>query len=228
MSSSSETLPFALWRRVQTCSLFGFYELVLTTPGSFPSLFYNMFRVAQNALIFGANLCTTASLHPRCGRSAGRKAHTPEVRGGARAVKPQTWARADDSNTRQQRGRCDDAVALSARAHRCCRTKQNKRNRNRTDGSHEDAQCMDRNRTRQVPSRARVVRSRLETHRNARQVEDGGANQVARAKIFPKDAQVKEFDDWTSRRRNDVVRCKLRPERVRIHACSRTGTLRTH
>jgi len=105
-------------------------------------------------------------------------------------------------------------VALGAGARRRRRTKNRERERSRAGESHhgaraadafketaktvranEDARAVDEDRTRQVFTRARVVRSRLETDRNTRRDEDGGANQIARAKAFPQVGEgVKEID----------------------------------
>ena len=116
---------------------------------------------------------------------------------------------------RSSRGRRRRAVdALGAGARRRRRTKNRERERSRAGDSHhgaraadafketaktvranEDARAVDEDRTRQVFTRARVVRSRLETDRNTRRDEDGGANQIARAKAFPQVGEgVKEID----------------------------------
>ena len=128
---------------------------------------------------------------------------------------------ADDERRppKQRKTRDDDVaavvvVALVAGARRRRRTKNRERERSRAGDSHhgaraadafketaktvranEDARAVDEDRTRQVFTRARVVRSRLETDRNIRRDEDGGANQIARAKAFPQVGEgVKEID----------------------------------
>ena len=125
----------------------------------------------------------------------------------------------DERQPPKQRKPRDDVaavvvVALVAGARRRRRTKNRERERSRAGESHhgaraadafketaktvranEDARAVDEDRTRQVFTRARVVRSRLETDRNIRRDEDGGANQIARAKAFPQVGEgVKEID----------------------------------
>ena len=125
----------------------------------------------------------------------------------------------DERQPPKQRKTRDDVavvvgVALGAGARRRRRTKNRERERSRAGESHhgaraadafketaktvranEDARAVDEDRTRQVFTRARVVRSRLETDRNIRRDEDGGANQIARAKAFPQVGEgVKEID----------------------------------